>query len=164
METVNQEETGCCPRFDPIPWDEKVFVWKDKPFVKGVVHQIFHIPIDMGKVVAGLWGRIQAAQAAVPTNEFVMLAYDPSPWKSELYFAVSKQVPDTENIAISGTFLSKVFEGPYSAVPKWMKEMEVVAANKGKKIKKQYFYYTTCPKCAKIYGKNYVVAFAETET
>jgi len=45
-----------------------------------------------------------------------------SPWKSELYFAVSKQVPEAENVPISGTFLSKVFEDPYSAVPEWMKE------------------------------------------
>jgi len=27
----------------------------------------------------------------------------------------------------------------------------------------QFFYYTTCPKCAKHYGKNYVVAFAEVQ-
>jgi hypothetical protein len=33
----------------------------------------------------------------------------------------------------------------------------------GKKTKKYYFYYTTCPKCAKKYGNNYVVAFAEVK-
>ncbi|MHC1707784.1 MAG: hydrolase [Bacteroidales bacterium] len=27
--------------------------------------------------------------------------------------------------------------------------------------KKTYFYYTTCPKCAKAYGKNYVVSLVE---
>lgn len=26
---------------------------------------------------------------------------------------------------------------------------------------KYYFHYTSCPKCAKIYGHNYVVAFAK---
>ena len=31
----------------------------------------------------------------------------------------------------------------------------------GKQAKKCYFYYTTCPKCAKVYGHNYVVVFAE---
>ena len=30
-----------------------------------------------------------------------------------------------------------------------------------KKTKKIYFYYTTCPKCAKKYGHNYIVSFAE---
>ena len=32
---------------------------------------------------------------------------------------------------------------------------------KGKVAKQLLFYYTTCPKCAKAYGKNYVVLFAQ---
>jgi hypothetical protein len=32
---------------------------------------------------------------------------------------------------------------------------------KDKEIEKIYFYYTTCPKCAKLYGKNYTVIFAK---
>jgi len=39
--------------------------------------------------------------------------------------------------------------------------MKDYVKSKGKKIKELYFYYTTCPKCAKHYGKNYVVAFAQ---
>lgn len=31
----------------------------------------------------------------------------------------------------------------------------------GKQVKRQLMYYTTCPKCAKHYGKNYVVILAE---
>lgn len=34
-------------------------------------------------------------------------------------------------------------------------------APKGKTMKKLYFSYTTCPACAKVYGKNYVVLFAK---
>jgi hypothetical protein len=30
-----------------------------------------------------------------------------------------------------------------------------------KQLKKLYFFYTTCPKCAKYYGKNYVVLLAQ---
>jgi hypothetical protein len=32
---------------------------------------------------------------------------------------------------------------------------------KGKALQKLYFFYTTCPKCAKKYGKNYVVLLAQ---
>ena len=32
---------------------------------------------------------------------------------------------------------------------------------KRRELKKMYFFYTTCPKCAKVYGKNYVVLFAK---
>lgn len=28
-------------------------------------------------------------------------------------------------------------------------------------LKKMFFYYTACPKCAKAYGKNYVVLLAQ---
>ncbi|HOF49223.1 MAG: hypothetical protein KA191_15445 [Verrucomicrobia bacterium] len=31
----------------------------------------------------------------------------------------------------------------------------------GKQVKRQLMYYITCPKCAKHYGKNYVVILAE---
>jgi hypothetical protein len=46
-------------------------------------------------------------------------------------------------------------------VPKYIKEADTYLASLGKKAKKYYFYYTTCPKCAKKYGHNYIVAFAE---
>ena len=35
--------------------------------------------------------------------------------------------------------------------------MKTYVAEKKREIKKLYFFYTTCPKCAKKYGKNYVV-------
>ncbi|MDD4358922.1 MAG: hypothetical protein PHY30_03860 [Candidatus Pacebacteria bacterium] len=89
------------------------------------------------------------------------LVYDPSAWKSEYYISVNKEVLGVENVRLSGTFLTKVFDGPYNDVPKWIKGMDEYLKNKGKQAKKYYFYYTTCPKCAKIYGHNYVVAFAE---
>jgi hypothetical protein len=31
---------------------------------------------------------------------------------------VTKEIPGAENVQLSGTFLSKVFDGPYNAVPK----------------------------------------------
>ncbi len=44
---------------------------------------------------------------------------------------------------------------------KWAKEMTSYVSEKGHTIKQLYFYYTTCPKCAKAYGKNYVVLLAQ---
>lgn len=87
--------------------------------------------------------------------------FDPSPWKGEHYIHVTKEVPNAENVKISGTFISKVFDGPYNKVPTWLKAMNKFLSERGEKAKKYYFYYTTCPKCAKKYGHNYVVALAE---
>jgi len=59
--------------------------------------------------------------------------------------------------------LTKVFDGPYNAAPKWIKAMEQYVALQGKKVHKYYFHYPYCPTCAKAYGHNYVIVFAETE-
>lgn len=64
-------------------------------------------------------------------------------------------------VKISGTFLTKVFEGSYQNAGKWAQEMANYVKSKGKALKNLYFSYTTCPNCAKAYGKNYVVLFAE---
>ena len=62
---------------------------------------------------------------------------------------------------ISGTFMTKVFEGPYKDIRNWVKEMTEYVASKRQKTEKIYFFYTTCPKCAEHYGKNYVVILAK---
>jgi hypothetical protein len=151
----------CCPKFNPRLFDRKTFVWKNKLFLRDDVIQLFHIPLNMGTVITRMCKKIESVKAMPKTKDFLMLAYDPSPWKSQIYMTVTKNVPGGRTERLSGTFLARVFEGPYQDVPKWFKEMEEYAISKGKIAKRQYFYYTTCPKCAKKYGKNYVVAFAQ---
>jgi hypothetical protein len=38
--------------------------------------------------------------------------------------------------------------------------MKAYVESEGKEFKDLYFFYTTCPNCAKVYGKNYVVLLA----
>jgi hypothetical protein len=163
MKNQNFNQESCCPKFNPEPWDEKTHIWQNKLFIQDEVKQLFHIPLNMRKVVSRMWKKVQDAGAATSNEDFLMLAYDPSPWKSEIYINVTKEVPDAKNVKLSGTHISKVFDGPYNAVPKWIKEMDRFLTSREKKLKKYYFYFTTSPKCAKIYDKNYVVAFAEVE-
>jgi hypothetical protein len=158
-----KDENQCCPQFNPQLWDEKTHHWKDKLFIKETIPQLFHMPLPLmvSRMVQRQWQKAKKAGAAPDTGDFLWLAYDPSPWKSEHFIHVTKEVPNADNVKLTGTFISKVFDGPYNAVPKWVKEMDEYLAKKGKKSKKYYFYFTTCPKCAKKYGHNYVVAFAE---
>ena len=158
-------EKECCPKFDPTPWNEKEVVFKDKLFIKDTMPQFMHSPLPgaFGKVVGRMWKKIESNNAKPDNSEFLMLCYDPSPWKSELYINVTKELPDAENVKLSGTFLTKVFDGPFNHVPMWIKEMDQYVKNKEKSVKKYYFYYTTCPKCAKKYGHNYVVVFAQVD-
>ena len=150
----------CCPKFNPKPWDNRTHKWKNKLFIKDTIPQLFHMPLPfmIGRMIHKQWKKAQDAGAAPPIKDFLWLAYDPSPWKSEHYIYVKKEVPGAENVKISGTFISKVFDGPYKDVPKWIKQMDEELGNK---VKKYYFYFTTCPKCAKKYGHNYIVAFAQ---
>ncbi|MEI7603813.1 MAG: hydrolase [bacterium] len=160
---MRDKEEVCCPEFNPSLWDNKEFTWTDKLFIKGSMRTFLHMPLpsSMSKLMTNMWDKIIKSEAQLETKDMVVLTYDPTLWKSENYFAVSKEVEGAENVKISGQFLTKVFDGPYSAVPKWMKEMDTYVQEKGNTVKKYYMYYTTCPKCAKKYGHNYVVCFAE---
>lgn len=158
----SREET-CCPDVDLDRWDEKTHVWKDKPFLQDNVVQFMHIPLNMRRVVSRMWKRIEEAGAAPETEDFLMLAYDPSPWRSEIHMSVTKDVPEGRMVELSGAFFSKVFDGPYNAAPKWVEELDAMLKRKGKEASKYYFYYTSCPRCAKLKGKNPCIAFAQIE-
>jgi len=153
-----QSETGCCPRFNPEPWDKKETNWQDKLFLKDHVRSFLHIPLNFGRVMVKNMERIKEFDALAP--EPLMLSDEKSLWGADIYIAVSKEVPEAKMEKISGTFLTKVFEGPYKNAGKWAKEMKAYVKSKSREIKKIYFFYTTCPKCAEFYGKNYTVLLA----
>lgn len=157
---MSDNPTNCCPRFKSEGWDGQELHFKDKLFVKAKTRSIFHIPINMGSVFPKTLTAIEKADA-MSEDDFIVLSRDPSPWTGEHYFSVTRQVPDQEMVSMTGDYLTRVFEGPYKNAPKWEKAMAEFVACKGKKTKKTYYFYTTCPKCAKYYGKNYVVAVAE---
>jgi len=159
MSTQEVFRTGCCEPFDPAPWQEKEIIWKDKIFIKDEVKCLMHVPVNMGKVVTKNLDLIEKANAKQPYQ--LMLVDEKSAWGEDLYIDVSKDVPDAEMTTLSGTFLTKVFEGPYQDAGKWAEDMTAYVKGKGKDLKKMYFSYTTCPNCAKAYGKNYVVIFAQ---
>lgn len=162
MENIYNTETGCCSRFDPAGWDGTEHLWQDKPFITDKITAVAHIPINMGKVIGRCWEKIMAAQAATAEPP-IMLCDETSQWKTILHIETAKDVPAASMTHLSGTFVSKVFEGPYKDAPKWFQQMADFVNSKGKQAKQIYAFYTVCPKCAKHYGKNYVVLLARTE-
>jgi len=151
--------TGCCEPFNPEPWQDKEITWTNKLFVKDHVTSFLHIPLNMGAKIIKNVQLIEKAAAKSPYQ--LMLTDEKSLWGSDIYIDVAKEVPGAQMATLSGTFLTKVFEGPYQNVGKWAQEMQHYVQAKGKDLKKLYFSYTTCPNCAKAYGKNYVVLFAQ---
>lgn len=159
---MSDNPTNCCPIFKSEGWDGQELHFKNKQFLRAKTRSLFHIPINMGSVYPKTFEDIKKADA-YSEDDFIVLSYDPSAWTGEHYFAVTKDVPGHEMVGITGDFLTKVFEGPYKHVPKWEMEMEGFVKSKGRQVIKTYFFYTTCPKCAKTYGKNFVVAVSQVQ-
>ena len=155
-------EKECCPEFDPKSWDNKEFEWKDKKFVKDKVFTLFYIPINFGRVITRLMKKIESVEGKCV--DWMGLSDHTSRWNMDLYLAVDKEIADVENVTLSGKFFSKVYEGPYKDTGKWCKDFEEFTKGKNIDIKKQYMWYTTCPKCAKKWGKNYVVIVGEMKS
>ncbi len=151
----------CCPKIDVEKWDDKVFEWNEKRFIKAKVKTFMFMPIGFGKTMAKLQKLTETSKANI--QDYLCLSDHTSKWNMDLYLAVDKDIQEAENVKISGKFYSKVCEGNFKDTGIWCKDFEKEAMNKNYKIKKWYMWYTTCPKCAKKYGKNYVVIIAEIE-
>jgi len=149
----------CCPQFDPKPWNETTLQWEGRRFVKDRVRSFLHLPLNFGSVMKRNMRAIEAlgAEADPP----VVLSDETSPWGADVYIGVTRDIPSAAMATISGTFLSKVYEGPYRNMRQWIEDMRAFVSTRGKSAKKLYFFYTTCPKCARKYGKNYVVILAQ---
>ncbi|RLI99598.1 MAG: hypothetical protein DRP06_03205 [Candidatus Aenigmatarchaeota archaeon] len=160
MAQFNEESgTACCPRFDPRPWMDQRIIWMNKLFVKYKVRSLFHVPWNLKNVLHEKDEIIQFVGAFAPQP--LTLSYEKAFLTSEIYVAVSRDVPGEEMVKLSGTFLTKVYEGSSKNMSKWIKEMKEYVKSKNEEIERLYFYFTTCPDCAKVYGKNYVVFLAK---
>ena len=153
---ASDNPTGCCPRFNPALWEDQQLHFENKLFVRATTRSVFHIPINMGRVFPRTMAAIEGADAQ-DMKQVLVLSRDLSTWRAEHLFAVTKNVPDHEMVRLSGNFQAKVFEGPYREAPHWYEELRTLGSNTPDSDPDIYFFYTTCPKCAKRYAKNYVV-------
>lgn len=158
---TNQNDTGCCAVPNISEWDEKEITFKDQKFIRMYTRSIFYMPLNMSKVMTAIQKQAEDASASMPPQEVMILSRDISPWKAEQLYGVTKSVKGADNVVLNGNFLTQVFEGPYQNAGKWYESLTKYAKSKKKAIKKVYLFYTTCPKCAKHYGKNYTIGIAE---
>lgn len=149
------QDDVCCPKFIPEPWDNKIIKWENKRFIKGKTFTIFYIPLNIGSAITKLTEK--AEKIGAKSDNYLCLSECTSLWNMDLFLGVDKEVPGAENVTFNGTYFSKVYEGDFSKTGEWSKDFESTAKSKGFKIEKLYMWYTTCPKCAKKYGKNYTV-------
>jgi hypothetical protein len=163
---MTEKQDICCPAFEVSKWDNKIFDWNGKPFIKASVPTFFHIPLPsmIGKRMKTLCDLADKAEANIPDlSEALVMFHDPSAFKSEIFYSVTKPVEGADNTTLTGRFEAGVFNGPYNSVPKHIKTINKKLEEQGKKVKDYYIHYAYCPKCAKKFGQNYMIIFAETE-
>ncbi len=160
---LSDNSTGCCPRFKPEGWDRQELHFDEQLFVKASVRCLFHIPLNIGGMFSRVQTAIDKADAGL-ADTYLVLSHAKSMWQSEHYFAVSKPVPGEEMVTLSGDYLTQVFEGSFSDAGKWNRELKDYVKRQNRKLLRAYFFYTTCPECAKTYGKNYVVGVAHVNS
>lgn len=154
----------CCPEFEVSKWDKKREVWENRLFIKETMPTLFHMPFPptIGKKITKMYGQVEKAGAHLPDKADTLILFrDPSAFRSEIYYSVSKKVSDSQNAELSGTFVSRVFDGKYNEVPKFIKEMDKYLKENGESAGDYYIHYAYCPLCAKKYGHNYVTLFAK---
>jgi hypothetical protein len=153
-------ETGCCPVPDVTEWDRRTHEFAHQHFIRMHTRSLLHIPLNMGKVMTELQQTADAAGAAMPPEKGMILSRDLSPWRAEHLYGVTRPVASADNVELNGTFISMVFEGSYGQVGTWHKELIEYIEGDGRTPLEVYLFYTTCPRCAKHYGRNYVIGLA----
>ncbi|MCE5332022.1 MAG: hypothetical protein LLF95_07760 [Bacteroidales bacterium] len=106
MSTQNKE-LECCPPFDPTPWDDQIFSWDQKPFIKDKVFTMFYMPVNFGSVMTRMNKLVEKANTQIP--DWLCLSDHTSKWNMDLYLAVEKAIPGAENVLLNGTFYSRVY-------------------------------------------------------
>jgi len=66
MVSQEDQKSTCCPPFDPIPWDDKIFEWNDRKFIKDKVFTLFYMPINFGSVMKRFDKKVREAGASMP--------------------------------------------------------------------------------------------------
>ncbi|HOT96291.1 MAG TPA: hypothetical protein PLN61_03540 [bacterium] len=155
------DEITCCPKFDPDPWEDKMMEWSDKKFIKEKVRTFFFMPLNFGSVMKRLDEKVTAAGGTFAHS--LCLSDHTSRWNMDVYLAVDREIPGAENTTLTGSFMTKVYEGPFRDTGKWCADFSARAKDKGLEVRKWYMWYTTCPKCAKKYGKNYTVIVGQVK-
>lgn len=149
----------CCPVFSPEPWDDKIIEWKEKYFIKEKSLTLFYMPVNFSGTMKKLFA--QAEKAGACNADAIYLSEHTSKWNMNIWLSMDKEVPGAVTETLTGSFYCKVYEGSFSETGKWEQDFSSLAKSKGYSFIRRFSWYTTCPKCARKYGKNYVVLIGQ---
>ena len=102
---TTKNETGCCAVPNIDDWDKKEVKFENQRFIRMHTKSFLYVPLNMSRVMTAVQKAAEEAGALMPPQEAMILSSDLSPWKAEQLYAVSKPVPNMENVELSGTYL-----------------------------------------------------------
>jgi len=150
--------TCCCPKLKRDDWDKEVFYWKNKPFYETGYWSLFRMPLTYGKAVKEAMEFLKSRNLA--KDPMLVLSGEESMFHSSLLIEMSKDDRSLPVRRLTGKFISLFFEGEYRDTPTWVRQTVDYCMSQGEKAKELYFFYATCPKCAKHYGSTQTVIIA----
>ncbi len=153
-------ESECCPDIPKEKWEEKTVTWRNKPFYKFKVRSLFHFPIRFESSLrsAGKDIKSKGMEFARPV---MVIERGSNTFSQEMLMSLDKIYPDPNVVTLTGTFMSKMFVGPYKDMKDYIKEMNSFVEEKGLHAKELLFWYTNCPECAKKQGGPKTVILAK---
>ena len=151
----------CCKVISPAEWDKKEIVWRDKPFFRSRYFAFLHVPVNIGKKITEGMKKIEEAGLQM---EQMVLSRNDGLWGADILIPIKTKTDIFEMEMITGRFLTRLFDGHYGDMRKWIRETRSWCREKGFEPEEYIFWYATCPKCAKKRGdKAQVVVFAKVE-
>lgn len=160
MKNENQSKLSCnCKPFIPLDFQDKELVWVDKLFIKDNVVSFCHVHLNMWSIINKNLKKIWISENQHDYK--LILTDEKSLFGTDIYFEIWDKVKYKNTVKISWIFHTKVFEWSFRNIQKWKEEMIQYLDWKWKKASEIYYFFTTCPSCARKYWKNYVVLFAK---
>jgi len=151
----------CCKIISPAEWDKKEIVWRDKPFLKSRYFAFLHVPVNIGKKITEGMKKIEEAGLQM---EQMVLSKNDGWFGADILIPIKTKTDIFEMEMITGRFLTRLYDGHYGDMRKWIRETRAWCREKGFEPEEYIFWYATCPKCAKKRGdKAQVVVFAKVE-
>lgn len=151
----------CCKIISPAEWDKKEIVWRDKPFLKSHYFAFLHVPVNIGAKITEGMKKIE--EAGLQAEQMVLSKND-GWFGADILIPIKTKTDIFDIELITGRFLTRLFDGHYGDMRKWIRETRTWCREKGFEPEEYIFWYATCPKCSKKRGdKAQVVVFAKVE-
>ena len=157
---TTRNTTGCCAIPNTGQWERKVVSFEGARFIRGYSRRVFGHPVGVDATLEHLRRQAARAGATMPPQDALILSRDLSAWRTEHLYAVTMPIHGADNVTLSGTFATLVFEGPEKGAAAWKEEAAAYARQLGTSNTEVSFFHTACHDCQKRYGRNYVIAFA----